>query len=162
MATAMMMFAIGLFGSGVCFFVAFVSWRETRAQRRWAPVDATVVEATLESRAGSIKVNRIARPTAYYSLRIRYRYFVDGREHESKNMGGLSFESNFHELMKRKLAEFQRRFPAGAVVPAYVNPKDPDDAVLTRGQPAWFIALFAAIGLVWTLGFGIYGARQLP
>jgi hypothetical protein len=169
---ALIMLAFGLCMAGGCFFLAVVAWREGREQRSWRPVEATVVDTTLESRAGdfpaggigageNVSLDTFARPTTYYFSQVRYRYVAEGKERESTHMGGLQGESNLHDLMKKKVAGLQRRFPPGAVVAAYVNPNDPNDAVLIRGHPAWVSPLFAGLGAVILLGCALYGLRQL-
>jgi len=84
-----------------------------------------------------------------YTPAILYSYLADGREHRSDTYSFLSFAGG------RSSAErVAGRYKAGSTVTCYVNPADPDDAVLHPGPTLiWLIGLvpLAALALGWAI-----------
>jgi hypothetical protein len=82
---------------------------------------------------------------------IEYRYTVEGRTYRG---GLLSFGKGLFESESTTLA----RYPQGAQVDVFYDPKDPALAVLDPGPaPATGYALLAGLGLV---GFGVWRGRR--
>lgn len=109
--------------------------------------------------AGSILESRVERehnantngPRITFAPRIRYQYEVQGRSFTSDKIavGGTLDTSS-----EQRAAERTRRWPVGATVPVFYNPRNPREAYLkTDAEGAWFIAAVGAVmGLV-GLGF---------
>src|SRR5205814_10622241 len=77
MADAILFGATALFGVAVGLFLAWKAYAERRDQRRWAPVDATIIACEVGSRAGYVEVNRVRRPATYFFPKVRYTYFFE-------------------------------------------------------------------------------------
>jgi len=72
-----------------------------------------------------------------YTPAILYSYFADGREHRSDTYSFMSFAGG-----RSAAARIAGRYKAGAAATCYVNPADPDDAVLHPGPTLiWLIGL---------------------
>jgi Protein of unknown function (DUF3592) len=113
-----------------------------RAAQKWSEATCTIT---------SYEVSKGHRG---YVFNLTYRYSVGGQWYESRQY------DLFYELNTGK-AEFGKRHPRGAQVPCYVNPDNPQDAVLYRGvsQIPFAIWLFPAIiFIIWAgvLGYLIF------
>src|SRR5437763_9029701 len=161
MADAILFGAIALFGVAVGLFLAWKAYAEGRAQRRWAPVDATVIACEVGSRAGYVEVNRVRRPATYFFPKVRYTYFFEGRRFECEQLGGLEVSTTSRNVAARAAAKLALRYPPGSTLIAYANPVDPSDAVIVRGQSRWLIAAFIVFAISWGAGFGFFAWRHL-
>jgi hypothetical protein len=112
------------------------------AARSWPAAPCTVKASRLRSEA--------SRRSISYSPDILYTYTVAGRERES----------NRYDLLGRsgtdvdgKQAKIVHRYPVGARTVCYVNPKDPDDAVLSKDWSTFHPARFLPLAML-LLGIG--------
>lgn len=69
-----------------------------------------------------------SRPASRY-LHVRYRYEVEGRHYEGNRLQPGTFGMTSADSLRR----FGRQFEEGLAVPVYVDPDDPQTAVLVRG-----------------------------
>ncbi len=91
-----------------------------------------------------------------YSVDILYSYEVEGRRYKSSRYS--FFEGSDSGYSDKK--EFVDAHPAGSDTTCFVNPEDPLDAVVTRGDAGlgWFalvpgvFVLVGAVGTIWALG----------
>jgi hypothetical protein len=67
------------------------------------------------------------RKTVYFN--VRYSYQFDGLEY----VGDRIQAGTFGWISAANKRDFEQRFPVGAKVPVFVDPKDPHAAVLVRG-----------------------------
>jgi hypothetical protein len=161
MADGIFFAGIALFGLYVGLFVAWKAYADGRAERRWIPVDATIVACEVGSREGTVELNRVRQAATYFFPRVRYAYFYEGRRFECENLGGLEVSTTSRNVAARAAAKLALRYPPGTTVIAYANPTDPSDAVIVRGQPRWFIAAFIVLAIAWGAGFGLFAWRHL-
>lgn len=98
-----------------------------------------------------------------YSVDILYRYEVEGIQYKSNAYSFIGGSSSGYDSKR----EIVKKHPPGKVVPCYVNPDDPSEAVLNR-EMGWEFLLgliplvFAAVGaggLMFTFGLRGGGAR---
>ena len=80
-----------------------------------------------------------------YSVAVKYTYSVGGRQYEGDRIkfGVTSSTSRRNHVM----AQAQRDFPPGDLVPVYYNPKKPSDAVLKRNAGSGTL-IFGMVGVV--------------
>jgi hypothetical protein len=125
---------------------ARVLWIARSRAARYAPVQATVLTTTVDSR-------RSLRGGVSYLPRVRYRYVVEGTTYHSDRTTLLDLSSS------RSWAErIASRYHPGEPVTAYYDPARPEEAYLlaaTGGLPYWLIG----ICLVWE-GGGIWLIRR--
>jgi hypothetical protein len=133
-------------GSFFCWWL-FATWQKAAKMDAWLPVQALV----LSSEVVPWQFNEFSQ--THYQPRIRYRYESGGAIRESERIRRVAIRSAHPE----KAASWVDRFPAGALVTAWVDPATPDFAVLKRDSKAalysiWFPALFVAggFGIIWT------------
>lgn len=94
-------------------------WQERAARAHWDEVPATVIESRVETSSSDEGTS--------YSPLVRYEYTANGERRESDRH---SFGAGFH--FGRSFAdEVVERYPTGARVTAWVDPSDPDAAVLS-------------------------------
>lgn len=121
---------------------------QDNANRRFVPVDAVI---------HSTEIRRHSGKSTTYSPEATYSYRVNGTEHTSTDVLATS-NSSSHSWAEDMLSQVQRRGPAGpegTPAIAYVNPNNPDDAVLVRWY-SFIPYIFCMICLFLTmLGFGI-------
>ena len=121
-----------------CVFGFVLPMLRIQDARSWDEVPCTV----LESRLG---VHSDSEGTSY-SVEVRFAYEVDGQAYESERYK-LSSSSGPRGARERAL----ERIPAGTETVCFVDPEEPDGAVLERGMTdEWIFGLvgliFAAIG----------------
>jgi len=133
-------------GAFFCWWL-FATWKKAARMDAWLPVEGQV----LSSVVGTWQFNEFS--SLEYEPRIRYRYEVDGRFHESGRIRRVPIRSAHMD----KAQSWVARYPAGVPVKVWVDPADPSAAVLKRDSKAalysiWFPGLFIAggAGLVWT------------
>lgn len=121
--------AVGCFG---VFFVAIGLWARRLNERAagWPSAIGEIVESTLD--------RTTLEPG--WSARVRYRYAVQGRVHESRQISFKVRSATAPE--ERKLVE---RYPVGLKVQVFYDPDDPDVAVIDAGSSS---------GWWWFVGFG--------
>lgn len=136
-----------MIGSG-CFIDGLISTapnvlallKDAQIAKSWAQVDATVVASEVSERLvmGSEPLGDPSRFNQRYRTRIRasyqavvtIRYTVDGKEYMTSGYDAFDRLSGNWERERAKLLEF----PVGASVRAWVNPKDPREAVVRVGR----------------------------
>ncbi|RFC49046.1 MAG: Protein of unknown function DUF3592 [Verrucomicrobia bacterium] len=128
-------------GSFFCWWL-FATWQKAARMDSWLPVRAMV----LSSKVVPWQFNEFSQ--IRYQPRIRYRYESAGAPRESERIRRVAIRSAHPE----QAAAWVEKFPQGALVTAWVDPANPDSAVLKRDSKAalysiWFPALFVAGGL---------------
>lgn len=129
--------------------IAYAWWLNQRAGvvASWPRTQGEVLESRVERERSSSTHGS----TITFAPRIRYQYEVQGRSFTSDRIavGGTLDTSS-----KKRAAERTRRWPVGAKVPVFYNPRDPSEAYLKPdAESVWLIgAIGAVVGLV-GLGF---------
>ncbi len=115
--------------------------------REWSKTPCTVVSSEVKSYSDSDGTT--------YSIQITYRYTCNGRDYLSDRYGFMDSSSSGR---KRKQAVVDQ-YPPGREAICYVNPTNPNDAVLNRNfTPMMLIGLFPLLfvaigagGITWAL-----------
>lgn len=140
------------FGAGGVF-VGVVPLIDTAIQavqvQGWQPVSAQVLSVKLDSRRGS-------KGSVSYTVSARYAYRYEGRDHEATRIGldrwaGSDNIGSWHHDWYDRLEDARTREQP---VAAWVNPQQPDQAVLERSVRMGLLAfrlpfaiLFTGVGL---------------
>ena len=125
------------------------------AARSWQPTPCTILYSAVRSHSGD--------DSTTYSLDVLYVYFVGGREHRSSRYEFMGGSSGGYDRYEAAVG----RYPAGGRAPCYVDPADPEEAVLERGVDRQYWAalvpvlftLVGAGGIVFVLR-GVSRSRQ--
>jgi hypothetical protein len=128
------------------------------ARTRWDRVPARVIASGVESYEGACHESHPTLTCTYWRAQVRYRYEVAGAAHESTTLGAMAEEGGERAAMEARAA----KYPAGAEVTAWVNPKDPAEALLEPEFPPLFVAVFALAGLLWLAVWGLAGKMLKP
>lgn len=130
--------AVAIFGvfllAGLGFLAIFAVpvWRNLEA-RSWVEVPCEILESSVATHSGD--------DGATYSVAVRFRYHVDGREHVSERYDFFPGSTSGYDG-KARIVE---RLPPGARTVCYVDPDDPSEAVLDRSFTTEY--LFALLPL---------------
>lgn len=112
-------------------------------QRAWPQVDAVVLSSEVEEwRHDEFSQKE-------YRLKILYGYEWKG---EAKTGERYDFRGNANYNKRDKIEAMLKKLPTGSETTVYVNPEDPDFAMLkpdskAAGYSIWFPLLFVAGGL---------------
>lgn len=141
-------------GIGVLVFVVLPTLSDALAARSWAPTRAIVESANLERSHGSKSI--------VYRVTARYRYSVDGIEHDGERVGLIDGSDNIGDWHERWYRSLQRALESGESIEIYVDPKDPTRSIVDRqirwGQLGLFLIFPLAFG---GAGLGIVAASVL-
>ncbi len=133
---------IALFG-GLFTVLMWRSYELAVEQRSWPQVDALVLSSEVE------EWQHDEFSPQEYRLKILYGYDWKG---EAKTGERYDFRGNASYNKRDKIADLVKEFPAGAEAKVYVNPGDPNFAILkpdskAAGYSIWFPLLFVVGGL---------------
>ncbi len=112
------------------------------AARSWPAAPCIVKSSRLRSEASRRNIS--------YSPDILYTYTAAGRERESNRYDLLGRSSADTDGKQAKIVQ---SYPVGARTVCYVNPKDPDDAVLSKAWSTFHPARFLPLAML-LLGIG--------
>lgn len=150
--------AFGLLGFGLflaVFGVFFIV--EGFAVRHWTEVTGEVINVRIKI-DNSLQDKSINREKGRrYFPEIKYRWSMEGKEYEGDRYRlGTTFEKF---KTRGEASQAAEPYTAGGPVAVYVNPKDPNSAVLDRRANATYIPLLIGI-LFLTTGALIYRFRD--
>lgn len=111
--------------------------------RRWRELPCTIVASRAGAHSNGMRTG--------YSVQIVFQYLFDGRQRSS---GAYELDENDNRSFQ-DAARIVNRYPQGAATSCYVDPTNPDRAVLDRSLPAG-----TALGLL-PLGFLLAVALRL-
>lgn len=147
--TAMGMLAAGLVALGLALTALYSQslWEGWRSQH-WQATPGVMMEA----RVAETRSPRSTNP--YWEPRLRYRYIIDGQEHEGSR---LSFD--WEKTIDREAlqARLTREWLPGTAVTVWVAPDNPGKSVLKQGASVWLV-VFVGVGLV-LIGVGLHLLR---
>lgn len=117
----------------IALLVAVALWavrRKIRAAQDWPATRGVVLTSEVVDPGGE----------SGWRARVVYRYEVGGRVYENSRIAVAVEHGNQSLHAQERLAA---RFPAGAEVPVYYDPRNPSDAALVKGDPnsptpSWF------------------------
>lgn len=150
--------ALGLVGAALwSLWIRYKKSKRLGELRHWGRVRGRVISADIEE---SQTTDSYGDRTDYYDPKIVYEYEADGkvRRGSKLSLDGISFAS------RRKAEAYLADKQPGAEVPVWVNPKDPDEAVLTvEGSAGWGVPIFFFL-LAVAIGIGLFDAAvdQVP
>lgn len=147
-------FLVAGLGAGAFFLRPML---QTIAARSWQPTPCTILYSAVRTHADDEE--------STYSLDVLYNYYVGGREHRSSRFQSLSSSGGYD-----RYADAARRFPAGSRAICFVDPADPEEAVLERSFGKQYMGaivplLFILVGAAGVYFVGhrmIWGARAKP
>jgi len=138
-----------LIGSGVFIFLSGLPiWNWLNAQQ-WATVPCTITSSDVGSHSSSDGTT--------YSIDIEYSYAYEGRTYQGDQFNFFSGSSSGYKGKQHVVDQF----PAGTQQACYVNPANPDEAVLNRDFS--FTYLIGCFGLVFVfvaLALMVVGMRS--
>ncbi len=133
-------------GTGMGFFLGLRPLLQAMESGSWPQVPCRIVSSEVESRRTSDGTT--------YRVAIRFQYTYEGRQYAG---GSHGFDTTWSSRRASK-QEIISQFPVGLETTCYVNPDNPEIAVLNRAVPttAWitlpFAGIFVLLGLLFFLG----------
>lgn len=138
--------AVFLFIAGVGFFVGMDALHEYRLQidafERFVPVEAKILRTEI-----AVRRNNNTNRNSYHPA-IRYAYAVDGKVYKSRTYSYFQGDRG----ARSKAEAIVAAHPVDARVTAYIDPDNPERAVLDNARPtdawkviAFFIAFFGIL-----------------
>ncbi|HEY4576207.1 MAG TPA: DUF3592 domain-containing protein [Thermoanaerobaculia bacterium] len=136
-----------LFGAAGSYFALWRPLSRLFASRSWTETQCDVLSSQVAEVSGS--------DGSTYKVDVRYSWTAGGSTHVGSRYDFMGGSSSGREG-KQRIVD---RYPPGARVACWVDPNDPDEAVLSRGlSPIYLIGLLPLLflgiglgGLVWTL-----------
>lgn len=137
--TWIFLLGIALAGAGA-FFCWWLgkAWERARAMDAWLEVPAEVVSARLDT----YRFNQFSEEE--FVPVVRYRYAVAGKSYEGDRIRRVPVRSANRQSAERWL----KRYRAGDSVTAYVDPENPEQAVLKKNSKAALLAMVLPLGVV--------------
>lgn len=134
-------------GCAVLYFAILGPVRDFASSSSWQETTCTVLSSRVGEHSDSDGTT--------YSVDVVYTYSFGGRGYQSDRFGFLKGSSSGYDGK----AETVARYPAGARVPCWVNPSNPEKVVLNRGLSwEWLLVLlpltFITVGgggIVWAV-----------
>jgi len=137
---------------GVWLLSDLYRWQQARS---WTAVNAELLHVALQE-------NRSDDSTTW-RVQARYRYDYAGRSWESDRVGISDAADNIGDFHQRLHTQLKQSWQQQQPVTAWVNPADPQQALLNRDLRAGLVALKAVFPLAFG-GFGLaallFGRRQ--
>jgi Protein of unknown function (DUF3592) len=128
-----------LIGGVALYFLFLHPMSKVIVARSWPAVPCNIISNAVKSHSGSKGTT--------YSINIFYSYDFNGHPHKSNAYDFMSGSSSGYAGKQAVVSQY----PSGTKAICYVNPNDPTEAVLMRGQSSmmWFALIplvFVAIG----------------
>lgn len=147
--TSMGILAVGLITLGLALSTLYghslwEGWRSTT----WQPIPGEIIEAHIVETRSPRSTN------PYWEPRLRYSYIVNGAEYEGSRLSFDQEKTIDREWLQTRLTH---EWLPGTAVTVWVNPSNPDKAVLKQGVNSW-LAVFVSVGLV-LIGVGVHLLR---
>ena len=155
--TAGLGLSVAAAGAFFCWYL-WQNYRIARETDRWAETPCEIIVSAIDdsdlTQHGAVK----------YTLEIRYRYTVDGEDYIGEK---VNRNRPVASADPEKTGSVQERYPVGSKAVCFVDPANPEEAILKRDSKAalysiWFPALFVVGGIgIAVAGFRRKGARRL-
>lgn len=133
--------------AGLLFtWVLWTAWQRAEETRRWTPTPCRIISAQVVSE----------RPTPHsnpeFKAEIRYHYTFEGQSLTGSHIKRVDPVTQHEDNARKKLEDY----PIGQDLTCYVNPAQPDQAVLKHDTRAalysiWFplLFVFGGLGMAW-------------
>jgi len=122
----------------IIYFLSVRPLLKVRDAKNWERAPAVVLSSSVQTHRGS--------DSTTYSIQIEYEYELEGRTRRSDRYNFVGGSSSGYDSKKRVVDQY----PAGHRFEAYVNPRNPGEAVIDPGFN-WFFAAMFAFGAVFAL-----------
>lgn len=123
--------------------------------RRWGKVPGRIVRAEIEQ---GHTVDSDGDRSDFFEPKLVYEYEADGQVRRGSRISqdGVAFAN------RRKAEAFLADKQPGSEVPVWVNPKDPDEALLTvEGSSGWGMPIFFFL-LAFAVAIGLFDQAASP
>lgn len=134
---------------GILLFSVIPHIYEWQQMKFWHQVEARLQHVQLVRKRGDKSYT--------YRTEARYSYIYEGREYQNDRAALMEAADNIGDFQQQLAARLEAAWRAGRPVTAWVNPKNPAEAVLNR-EMRWSMLGFK---LVFILLFGIIGFGML-
>ncbi|MDD7986313.1 DUF3592 domain-containing protein [Lentisphaera marina] len=133
-------FAAGIFVIGLALKPVY----QNHQAKEWLETPATLTQLKLDGRGDSVKVV------------AEYRYVFKGKEYTGDTVGFNMTTGNVSKYHQNLYAKLNKALDEGRTVPSYVNPSNPQEAVLDRKNRTRMLLFMIPFGSVFALiGGGI-------
>ena len=142
--------ALALLGAALWAFRNRLQRMKTvRGRSGWTEAKGRVLSSSVEA----VQVSDGEGGTdTHYEPRIAYEYEVGGRIYRGDRCTGETGLGS-----RRKVQQFVQDRPAGAEIPVYVNPANPEEAMLTTKEKVDWFAPILFLVLAAAAGLGLFG-----
>ena len=120
--------------------------------KNWAPVNATLLHTSIDTRIGSTDSTYKTRHT-YYSPNISYEYFVRNNRYIGNKVGWTKTYDTSNML--KKAQEYEYKFKNNQSIVVYVNPDKLSESVAIKNtdfSKVWFTVIVCLV--FWSLLLG--------
>lgn len=128
-----------LMGAGFVFIIAVKPLAQSLISKSWKEVPCEILSSEVKTHRGS----------KGYSVAISYAYRFEGREYRSNRYQFVGGSSSGQASKAKVVAKYRR----GSETICFVNPKNPSEAVLDRGNDQFWFALIPFV----FIGIGVFG-----
>lgn len=129
-------------GSAAGYFLAVKPWYDVTRSQSWDEAPCVIMWTNIQTTTSKGKNS--------YSPEVRYSYFVGDNEYQSETFWFGNGSTNNRVAVEKAM----RPFKAGGEAICYVNPSNPEEAVLLRETgPGFFLGLFIG-GIFSLVGLG--------
>ncbi len=140
------LFSLPFMGVGIFMgWLAYSSYSEAEAMKEWNEVPAVITSAELESHRGD--------DSTTYKCVATYEYEIEGRKYVGDRVGISSGSDNVGSYQQDKYRELSGYHRSKGPFRCYVDPDDPNNAVLYRELRTEMVGFYA----IFVLAFGIAG-----
>ncbi|MGB0415075.1 MAG: DUF3592 domain-containing protein, partial [Coraliomargarita sp.] len=143
-----LIFGFMFFGMGAlfCWMTGISPLLKSLNSKGWVATDCVIVSSEVESHRGS--------DSTTYSIEIRFRYTVDGREYVSDRYNFNDANSSGYDGK----AKVVKQYPVGSEQTCWVNPEDPSKAVISREIPGIVYITIPFTSIFMLVGLGAFAA----
>ncbi len=145
-----------LIGALILLLLALIQAAPAMGAREWARANGMIVKAFISAQTDDENANA----KLWYVPQVSYTYFARGAQYVAQRVHfGAPLKRAARDRAEQELA----RWPIGARVTVFYNPKAPDSAVLRRQAPhagklGWLaVGVFALASLACALAFLLPG-----
>lgn len=129
-------------GLAVMYFLSIRPLLKIQDAKSWERVPAVVLSSRVKTHSGD---------STTYSVDITFEYEVNGQTFQSDRYNFVTGSSSGYESKRRVVAQY----PVGHRFEAYVNPRNPSEAVISREFHWFFAGMFAFGGVFVLVGGGV-------
>jgi len=134
---------LALIGAGFCFWLVS-GYLRVRETYDWAETTCEITDARI------VKSRFSKNSPVTYELKVEYRYSADGEERSSSSIRRRA--GSKRKQSKAYVEEVAQQYAEGTSHSCFVNPENPDEAVLEHdtkavGYVIWFPGLFLVGGI---------------